>query len=132
MEHFPHMDLLTGVALVTLLFMMLQTEHERCDKVREGWRDVCSAIYATTSAIQLAAQRKDWPEAQSYRDAASASAFKLYSTVKLYGKGSLRKKYEVALMEGIKTKDVNNLMPVFAALDGQLQRKFDRRRLRVL
>ena len=29
-----HLDVVTGIALITLLFMMLQTEHERCDRVR--------------------------------------------------------------------------------------------------
>jgi hypothetical protein len=34
------LDVVTGIALITLLFMMMQAEHERCDRVRASWREV--------------------------------------------------------------------------------------------
>src|SRR5258706_13189410 len=52
------MDIVTGIAITTLLSMMLQTEHERCDRVRAGWREVRRSIFAATSAIQRAQQRR--------------------------------------------------------------------------
>ncbi len=52
------LDLLTGVALITLLFMMLQTEHERCDRVRAGWREVRRTTFTTTSAVQWAKKKQ--------------------------------------------------------------------------
>jgi hypothetical protein len=125
-------DFLTGVALITLLFMMLQTEHERCDKVREGWRAVCSAIYTTIFAIQLAQQRKGTTEAQKYLDAAYASARELYSTVLLHGKGSLRNEYLRVIDEGMKTRNIVNLLPLFGECAERLDKKFDRWTLRVL
>ena len=125
-------DLLTGVALITLLFMLLQTEHERCDKVREGWRAVGSAIHTTTFAIQLAQQRTGTIEAQKYLDAAYASARELYSTVMLHGKGSLRKEYLRVLNEGMKTRNIVNLLPLFGQCADRLDKKFDKWTLRVL
>ena len=59
-----HVDVVTGIAVVTLLFMMLQTEHERCDRVRAGWTEVRRATLKVTSAIQRAEQRRASPDAQ--------------------------------------------------------------------
>ena len=84
-----HFDLLTGVALITILFMMLQTEHERCDRVRRGWREVSRATFTLHVRGSTWAQRKQkFPDGEEYADKARTSLQDFYSTLLLYGKGS--------------------------------------------
>jgi hypothetical protein len=75
LNHFVtlHLDLVTGVALITLLFMMLQTEHERCDRVRAGWREVRRATFAATSALQWAKKKEGQTDADEYLEKAKQS-----------------------------------------------------------
>jgi hypothetical protein len=114
------LDLLTGVALITLLFMMLQTEHERCDRVRSDWREVRRASYSLTSAIQWA--QKDQAK---YGDDARASLQEFYRTLLLYGKGSLRKEYQEALKKKQdKGATLVQMLTVFPELDLKAEQKF--------
>jgi hypothetical protein len=122
------MDLVTGIALITLLFMMLQTEHERCDRVRAGWREVRRATFAATSAIQLAKKM----QGHANLEQAQASCQELYSTVLLYGKGNLKKEYQKQLTEKIKKGALTPLLPIFQELDGKTEMKFATWRLRWL
>jgi hypothetical protein len=120
-----HFDLLTGVALITLLFMMLQTEHERCDRVRAGWREVRRATFTLTSAVHWAQKKRDLPDGQDYADKARASMQDLYGILLLYGKGSLRDEYQKTL----KAKQAQNaslaeILTVFPALDCKAEQKF--------
>lgn len=120
-----HFDLLTGVALITLLFMMLQTEHERCDRVRTGWREVRRATFTLTSAVQWAQKKQKLPDGEEYADRARSSLQDFYSTLLLYGKGSLRDEYQKAL----KKKQEQNasmaeILTVFPALDFKAEQKF--------
>src|SRR5260370_19243369 len=75
------LDAVTGIALITLLFMMLQTEHERCDRVRASWREVRKQTFTVTTAIQRAKQKQAHPEAERYLEEAQASVNELYSSV---------------------------------------------------
>jgi len=127
-----HMDLVTGIALITLLFMMLQTVHERCDRVRAGWREVRRATFAATSAIQLAKKMQAHADALDYLERAQASCQELYSTVLLYGKGCLKKEYQKQLTEKIKTGALTPLLPIFQELDGKTEIKFATWKLRWL
>jgi hypothetical protein len=132
------MDLITGVALITLLFMMLQTEHERCDRVRAGWREVRRATLASTSALQWAKKKQGQPDAQESLEKAQTSLQDLYAIVLLYGKGSLREEYRVKLNEYLKPKvdgvkvNAMGLLPIFQQLDGRAERQFDVWKLRIL
>jgi hypothetical protein len=120
-----HFDLITGVALITLLFMMLQTEHERCDRVRSGWREVRGASFALTSAAQWAQQKKGRPNEEEYADAARASLQAFYRTLLLYGKGSLRDDYQRALKKKQEEKaTLTQMISVFEKLDPIAQQKF--------
>jgi hypothetical protein len=122
-----HFDLLTGVALITLLFMMLQTEHERCDRIRAGWREVRRATFSLTSATQWA-QKKEKEghlDAEKYADDARAALQEFYGTLLLYGKGSLRDEYQKAL----KKKQEENatlvqFLTIFGELDYRAEQKF--------
>jgi hypothetical protein len=125
-------DAVTGIALVTLLFMALQTEHERCDRVRAGWREVRRATFTATSTLQWAKKKQGAADADEYLEAAQGSLQELYSTVLLYGKGSLREEYRKRLNEKMKAKDGMGILPVFQILDGKMERKFDNWRLRIL
>jgi hypothetical protein len=127
-----HVDIVTGIALITLLFMMLQTEHERCDRVRAGWREVRKATFAATSALQWAKKKQGQQDAAQYLEKARESLQELYSTILLHGKGSLREEYRKELNERMKAKDGMGLLPVFNNLDGKTERKFDTWKLRVL
>ena len=120
-----HLDLLTGVALITLLFMMLQTEHERCDRVRLGWREVRHATFTTTSAIQWASKKQGSTEAEQYADAARASLQDWYGTLLLHGHGPLRDEYQRAVrnLQAAKTP-LMQMLPVFGELDLKAERKF--------
>lgn len=68
-----YVDPVAGIAIVTLLFMMLQSEHERCDRVRAGWREVRRANFAATSAIQFAQKMHGTPVAGEYFEEAQSS-----------------------------------------------------------
>ncbi len=117
-----HVDLLTSVALITLLFMMEQTEHERCDRVRAGWREIRRANFGSTSAIQTAALK---PE---YENAARAAVQDFYATVLLYGQGSLLEEYREKFNELAARQPRPTLMqmlPVFEVLDNKTVEKFD-------
>jgi hypothetical protein len=128
-----HLDAVTGIALITLLFMMLQTEHERCDRVRAGWREVRRATFAVTSAFQRAKRMESDPNAWRYLDKAQESLQELYSTILLHGKGSLREEYRARIGETMQTRNTAPaLMAIFASLDGKTERKFDTWRLRAL
>jgi hypothetical protein len=119
------LDLLTGVALITLLFMMLQTEHERCDRVRAGWREVRRTTFTTTSAVQWAKKKQGLAGAQEYEDAARASLQELYGTILLYGQGSLREEYRKALNAQMQQKaTLVAMLPVFGELDYKAEQKF--------
>ena len=126
------LDLVTGIALITLFFMMLQTEHERCDRARAGWREVRRLTFATTTAIQRAKKMKDQADAGDYLERAQTSVNELYSTILLYGKGSLREEYRKRFNETAKTGALTPLLPVFESLDGKTERKFDICKLRIL
>jgi len=125
-----HCDLLTGVALITLLFMMLQTEHERCDRVRAGWREVRRATFALTTAAQWASKKQGSSEAQQYADDARASMQDWYGTLLLYGRGSLRDEYQRATkkLQAANTP-LMQMLPVFGALDFKAEQKFKTWRL---
>jgi hypothetical protein len=128
-----HLDAVTGIALITLLFMMLQTEHERCDRVRAGWREVRRAMFAVTSAFQRAKKMEGQPDAGRYLEKAQELLQELYSTILLHGKGSLREEYRKQIRETMQTRNTAAaLMPIFASLDGKTERKFDAWRLRIL
>lgn len=120
-----HVDLLTGVALVTLLFMMLQTEHERCDRVRAGWREVRRATFRFTSAVQWAQKKKGCPDGEEYADKARTSMQDFYSTLLLYGKGSLRDQYQKALKEKQQQGgSISEILTIFPELDYKAEQKF--------
>jgi hypothetical protein len=120
-----HLELVTGVALITLLFMMLQTEHERCDRVRAGWSEVRRATFATTSACQWASRKKGHADEQEYGDAARASLQELYSTILLHGQGSLREEYRKALNQQMQLKaSLMQMLPVFGELDNKAEKMF--------
>lgn len=120
-----HFDLLTGVALITLLFMMLQTEHERCDRVRAGWREVRRATFALTSAVQWAQRKKGQPDEEQYADAARASMQEFYSTLLLHGKGSLRDDYQKELKKKQEARaSMAEILTIFPALDLKAEQKF--------
>jgi hypothetical protein len=128
-----HLDAVTGIALVTLLFMMLQTEHERCDRVRAGWREVRRATFAVTSAFQRAKRMESDPDAGKYLEKAQELLQELYSTILLHGKGRLREEYRARIRETMQTRNTAPaLMAIFASLDGKTEKKFDTWRLRVL
>lgn len=121
------LDLVTGVALITLLFMMLQTEHERCDRARAGWLKARAATFAATSAYQWAHAKRSRQDEEQYADAARQSLQKLYATILLYGKGPLVKKYRSAvhgMMNQQPPPTVAQMIPVFGALDGIAEQKF--------
>jgi hypothetical protein len=132
------MDPVTVLAVITLLFMMLQTEHERCDRVRAGWREVRRATLASTSALQWAKKKQGQPDAAEYLEKAQASLQDMYAILLLHGKGSLREEYRAKLNQFMTTKvegtkvNAMGLLPVFAALDGRAERKFDTWKLRIL
>jgi hypothetical protein len=127
-----HLDFVTGIALVTLFVMVLQTEHERCDKVRAGWREVRRATFATTSALQWAKAKKGQADAEQHMETAQKSLQELYSTILLHGKGPLRDEYATKLKQQMQTKDGNGLFPIFQCLDGKAERKLDAWKLRIL
>ena len=107
--------------------MMLQTEHERCDRVRAGWRKVRGATFAATSAYQWAQHKQSRKDEEEYADRARASLQELYATILLYGKGSLGKKYQAAVhaMEQQKPfPTVKQMIPIFGALDYQAEQMF--------
>jgi hypothetical protein len=127
------LDAVTCIALITLLFMMLQTEHERCDRVRVGWREVRRATFAATSAFQLAKRMESDPHAGKYLEKAQGLLQELYSTILLYGKGRLRDEYRTRIRETMQTRNTAPaLMAIFASLDGKTERKFDTWRLGIL
>lgn len=120
-----HLDLLSGIALITLLFIMLQTEHERCDRVRSDWREVRRATFVTTSAIQWASNKQGSPDAEQYADAARASLQEWYRTVLLYGHGSLRDEYQQRTKKlQIAKTPLMKMLPVFGELDLKAEQKF--------
>jgi hypothetical protein len=120
-----HFDLVTGVALITLLFMMLQTEHERCDKVRAGWREVRRAAFTLASAVQWAQKKQGHPDEEKYADDARASVQEFYRTLLLYGKGSLRDQYQKALKKKQEEKaTLVQMLSVFPELDYKAEQKF--------
>jgi hypothetical protein len=128
-----HLDAVTGIALITLLFMMLQTEHERCDRVRAGWREVRRATFAVTSSFQRAKKMESHPDAARYLEKAQELLQELYSTILLHGKGSLREEYRNQIRATMQTKNTAGaLLLIFASLDGKTERKFDTWRLRFL
>jgi hypothetical protein len=127
-----HLDVVTSIALITLLFMMLQTEHERCDRVRAGWREVRRLTFAATTAIQRAKKMQDYADAGDYLERAQTSVNELYSTILLYGKGSLLEEYRKRFNEVAKTGALSPLLPIFETLDGKTERKFDTWKLRIL
>lgn len=112
--------------------MMLQTEHERCDRVRAGWREVRGATFVATTALQWAKKKQGQADGGDYLDKAKESLQQLYSTILLHGKGSLREEYRKRLREKMETKDGMGLLPVFHDLDGKTERKFDTWKLRIL
>ena len=128
-----HVDAVTGIAVVTLLFMMLQTEHERCDRVRAGWTEVRRATLKVTSAIQRAEQRRASPDAQQYLEDAQDLLNQLFAAILLGGKGSLKREYMKRLND---QKNLSNnllhFLPVFRELDIKTEKKFTAWRLRVL
>jgi hypothetical protein len=129
------LDVVTGIALITLLFMMLQSEHERCDRVRASWRDVRRLTFAVTSALQRAKQRQEekHPDAAAYLERAQDLVNELYAAILLvYGQGKLRKEYMVRFGKAIETLALARLAEVFPALDLKAQRKLDKWRLRIL
>jgi hypothetical protein len=126
------LDVVTGIALITLLFMMMQSEHERCDRVRAGWREVRRLTFAVTTAIQRATRMQESADAADYLEKAQTSVNELYSTILLYGKGSLREEYRKQFNEVAKTKALTPLLAIFPILDGKTERKFDAWRLRIL
>ncbi len=118
-------DLLTGVALITLLFMMLQTEHERCDRVRAGWREIRRATFALTSAVQWAQIKQGQPDGDKWGDDARVSLQDFYSTLLLYGKGSLRDEYQKALKTKQQEKaSLVQTLTIFPELDLKAEQKF--------
>ncbi|HVS87497.1 MAG TPA: hypothetical protein VHF01_04660 [Candidatus Acidoferrum sp.] len=127
-----HLDLVTGVALITLLLMMWQTEHERCDRVRAGWREVRRLTFAATTTIQRAKKMQDHADAGDYLERAQTSVNELYSTILLYGKGSLREEYRKQFNGVAKTGALTPLLPIFQTLDGKTERKFDTWKLRIV
>jgi hypothetical protein len=127
------LDVVTGIALITLLFMMMQSEHERCDRVRGSWREVRRLTFAVTTAIQRGKQRQDHPDAGVYLETAQGLANELYSAVLLlYGKGKLREEYRARFMEAMKSGVLMRLLDVFAIVDIKAERKLDAWRLRIL
>jgi hypothetical protein len=127
------LDVVTGIALITLLFMMLQSEHERCDRVRASWREVRRLTFAVTTAIQRTKQREGHPDAEEYLETAQGLANELYSAVLLlYGKGKLREEYRARFMEAMKSGVLMRLMDVFPIMDPKAVRKLDAWRLRIL
>ncbi|MGH9642602.1 MAG: hypothetical protein ACRD3Q_09255, partial [Terriglobales bacterium] len=80
-----HLDVVIGIALITLFVMLLQSEHERCDRVRAGWREVRRLTFAVTSALQRAKQRRDEmrPDAAAYLERAHDLVNELYAAVLL-------------------------------------------------
>jgi hypothetical protein len=127
------LDVVTGIALITLLFMMLQSEHERCDRVRVSWREVRRQTFALTTAIQRAKQRQEHPDGAEYLEAAQEAVNDLYSAVLLlYGKGKLREEYREKFMAAMKTGALMRLFDVFPVLDIKAERKLDSWRLRIL
>jgi hypothetical protein len=128
-----HLDTVTGIALITLLFMMLQTEHERCDRVRAGWREVRRATFAATSAFQRAKKMEGHSDAAKYLEKAQELLQELYSTILLHGRGPLREEYRKRITEKMQTRNIGmELLPIFASLDCKTERKFDTLRLRRL
>jgi hypothetical protein len=119
-----HFDLLTGVALITLLFMMLQTEHERCDRVRADWREVRRATFIFTSALQWARKKHLHADKEKFEDDARTALQEFYRTLLLYGKGSLRDEYQKALKE--KQDEMASLGAINAAL-GKLDYKAEQK-----
>jgi hypothetical protein len=126
------LDAVTGIALMTLLFMALQSEHERCDRVRAGWREVRRATFASTSALQWAKRKQGQEDAGEHLEKAQESLQELYSTVLLHGNGPLREEYRKQLNDRMRAKDGMGLLPVFQILDGKTERKFDKWKLRIL
>src|SRR5882762_989547 len=59
--------------------MMLQSEHERCDRVRSSWREVRRLTFAVTTAIKRAKQRENHPDAEVCVETAQGLANKLSS-----------------------------------------------------
>src|SRR5258708_35997898 len=81
--------------------MMLQSEHERCDRVRAGWREVRRLTFAVTTAIQRGKQRQDenHPNIEEIIEEAQRLANDLYSAdLLLYGKGTMREEYSERFM----------------------------------
>jgi hypothetical protein len=129
-----HLDFVTGIALITLLFMMLQTEHERCDRVRAGWIEVRRATFEAATAIDEYRKKGGQPDAGKYYDDAQKAFKRLAANILLYGKGSLQKKYKSALSSNLATNpnDPNSLIPIFREMERQAERKCDRMKLRWL
>jgi hypothetical protein len=75
------LDVVIGIALIMLLFIMLRSEHERCDRVRASWRDVRRQTFAVTIAIQRAKQRREHADGAEYLEAAKEEVNELYSAV---------------------------------------------------
>jgi len=122
-----------GIALVTLLVMLLQSEHERCDRVRASWLEVRRLTFAVTSAYQRAKQKQNTPDADEYAETAQDLANELYSAVLLlYGKGSLRKEYMTKFTAAVKTLVLAGLVDVFPDVDYKAQQKLDGWALRFL
>jgi hypothetical protein len=118
-------DFVTSIALLSLLCLLLQMEHERCDRVRAGWREVRRATFSATSAIQLATKSHDHPNFEEYALAARKSVQELHSTILLYGKGPLREEYRKNLLESLKAgHPLTKLLPIFQNLDGDTEKKF--------
>jgi len=129
------LDAVTAIALTTVLFMMLQSEHERCDRVRASWREVRRLTFAVTTAIQRARQRRDEgaPDSAEYLEAAQDLVTELYSSVLLlYGKGRLREEYRNRFTEAMKTGVLLRLLDVIPIMDLKAERMLDSWRLRIL
>jgi len=130
-----HLDVVIGIALITLLVMLLQSEHERCDRVRASWREVRRLTFAVTSALQRAKQRQEekHPDGAAYLERAQDFVNELYAAVLLvYGQGKLRQEYMTRFGKAIETLALARLVEVFPALDLKAQRKLDKWGLRIL
>jgi hypothetical protein len=127
-------DAVTGIAFITLLVMVLQSEHERCERLRDSWRNVRGLTLALTSAIQRAQQKKDRQDAERYLEETQTSLQKLYAGVLLlYGKNPLREEYRKRMNEMAEANaSLTSLLTIFPELDGKAERMIGAWTLRLL
>jgi hypothetical protein len=113
--------------------MMLQTEHERCDRVRAGWREVRRATFSAVSAIEEYMEHFGQLDAEKNFQHAQKLFHELASNILLYGKGSLGKEYQRMLSAQLQIdQNPATLKPIFRTLDGKAEYKCDVWRLRWL